>query len=85
MIYVKIGGLLAYPRFFNQFQSFNQKIVGGTDASIKDFPWLTLIGEVNKNDMVRIFDCGGALITKDVVLTASHCLYHQPRGGPKGK
>ena len=77
---------VAFPSFyFYQFQSFNQKIVGGTDASIKDFPWLTLVGEVDKNNMVNIFDCGGALITKDVVLTASHCIYHQPRGVRKGR
>lgn len=40
------------------------RIVGGTPAAQGEFPW-----------MVRLsMGCGGALYTKDIVLTAAHCV-----------
>ncbi|XP_063984677.1 chymotrypsin-2-like [Diachasmimorpha longicaudata] len=45
------------------------KIVGGTDATIEEFPSLVSIRD-NVNDHV----CGGMLITTKHVLTAAHCL-----------
>jgi len=64
---------------------FNQKIVGGEDAFVKDFPWLVLIGSTDSADWpvdntgrVAKYTCGGSLITMSVVLTAAHCLH--PKG-----
>ena len=52
------------------------KIIGGEKASIKEFPWLVMIGPVQNDGKVEIYDCGGSLITKSMVLTAAHCLQH---------
>jgi secreted trypsin-like serine protease len=45
------------------------KVVGGTKASKGEFPWLVRLS----------MGCGGALISKQVVLTAAHCV---PGTGP---
>ena len=52
------------------------KIVGGETAELKDFPWLVMIGSVNEDGDVRMYTCGGSLITMSMVLTASHCLHY---------
>ena len=52
------------------------KIIGGEKASIKEFPWLVMIGPVQNDGTVEIYNCGGSLITKSMVLTAAHCLFH---------
>ena len=71
--------------FLYDIQGFNQKIVGGEDAFVKDFPWLVLIGSADSADWpvdttgrVAKYTCGGSLITMSVVLTAAHCLH--PKG-----
>ncbi|XP_045461310.1 CLIP domain-containing serine protease 2-like [Harmonia axyridis] len=52
--------------------NFN-KIFGGEVAELDEFPWMALI-EYEKPNRQRGFYCGGVLITKRYVLTASHCL-----------
>ncbi|XP_031619952.1 uncharacterized protein LOC116338681 [Contarinia nasturtii] len=48
------------------------RIIGGTETTITDYPWMALI-EYTKNGQKR-FLCGGSLINKDYILTAAHCI-----------
>ncbi|KAF2881990.1 hypothetical protein ILUMI_24171 [Ignelater luminosus] len=48
----------------------NQRIYGGQEADIGEFPWLVLL----KSRSVNKFVCGGALINSRYVLTAAHCV-----------
>ncbi|XP_064085101.1 chymotrypsin-like protease CTRL-1 [Macrobrachium nipponense] len=48
------------------------RIVGGTVASIREYPWLVFLHMRTSDDS---FTCGGSLITRDYVLTAAHCVY----------
>ncbi|XP_063628897.1 phenoloxidase-activating enzyme-like [Cydia splendana] len=52
-------------------EGFN-KISGGGNANIDQFPWLVLI-EYRKNNTI-VTNCGGALISGKYVLTAAHCV-----------
>lgn len=58
--------------FIGSFLSddINQQIVGGTDASNQDFPFMVSLQAKRE----QIHFCGGSLIAPDVVLTAAHCL-----------
>ncbi|XP_058981227.1 uncharacterized protein LOC101898442 [Musca domestica] len=45
-----------------------ERIVGGTNASPNEFPWIAVIFKSGKQF------CGGSLITNNHVLTAAHCV-----------
>lgn len=54
------------------------RIVGGVDAQLGDFPWITALGYKNsKNPDQPKWLCGGSLITDMHVLTAAHCVYNR--------
>ena len=55
--------------FFTNILSAQQKIVGGQDADIKDYPW-----QVALTDGQGFGFCGGSIINDSWVLTASHCV-----------
>lgn len=46
------------------------KIVGGSQTFLGEFPWLAMIfySKSERNE------CGGAIINKEFILTAAHCL-----------
>ncbi|KAJ9587286.1 hypothetical protein L9F63_019190, partial [Diploptera punctata] len=46
-----------------------ERIVGGMNAEQNEFPWMVAIFFYND-----LFFCGGALINKEYVLTAAHCI-----------
>lgn len=52
--------------------SFQDRIVGGKTAFLGQWPWLARLGYNRTNNLT--FDCGGVLISKLHILTASHCV-----------
>ncbi|CAG4931528.1 unnamed protein product [Parnassius apollo] len=48
------------------------RIVGGSTASLYEFPWMVLIAY--RYGQTLKFDCGGTLINSKYVLTAAHCV-----------
>lgn len=51
-------------------------IVGGTDSDIAEFPHIAALGYENLGEIE--FDCGGALISNNFVITAAHCCTRKP-------
>lgn len=51
----------------------SDRIVGGTNTKIDEFPWLALLKYAKPNNVFG-FHCGGVLINDRYVLTASHCV-----------
>lgn len=49
------------------------RIYGGEQAALDDYPWMALI-EYERPNGQRGFYCGGVLINSKYILTAAHCL-----------
>lgn len=52
---------------------FEDKIYGGNDTGLDEFPWMALL-QYKKMNNDPTFGCGGMLINKNYVLTAAHCV-----------
>ncbi|XP_045469477.1 trypsin-1-like [Harmonia axyridis] len=50
-------------------ENTNQRIVGGTEADITEFPWQVGINYKGKHN------CGGSILNNHYILTAAHCTY----------
>lgn len=55
-------------------QTLADRIIGGTDTAIDEFPWMALLKYRNKLTDEIQFKCGGTLINNQYVLTAAHCV-----------
>lgn len=49
------------------------RIINGEDSEVGEFPHFAALGYRNNEDDKVSFDCAGALIAKNLVLTAAHC------------
>ncbi|XP_050672353.1 trypsin-like [Leptidea sinapis] len=67
-------GLLLFQDVYCNTVSFLEdgKIVGGYKTTISQYPYQVLVlMQVDK----QMYQCGGSIISKQVILTAAHCLY----------
>ncbi|XP_013147137.1 PREDICTED: serine protease easter-like [Papilio polytes] len=55
----------------------SDRIIGGTETNIDEYPWLVLIEYVRKATSEIEVGCAGSLISGKYVLTAAHCLRGQ--------
>lgn len=53
--------------------TFDSRIVGGSQTKIDEFPWMALLYYSKPNNK-KGFNCGGALISSRYVITAAHCV-----------
>ncbi|KAJ3654563.1 hypothetical protein Zmor_013741 [Zophobas morio] len=53
-------------------QNSDNKIIGGTETALDEYPWLALLKYVNRNKVQ--YACGGSLISERFVITAAHCV-----------
>ncbi|RZC43130.1 serine protease snake-like, partial [Asbolus verrucosus] len=55
-------------------------VIGGTRASVKEFPHMAVIGFGITRKSKLSWDCGGALISDLYILTAAHCMESRELG-----
>lgn len=60
-------------RYLKDGNRTTSRIVGGSNANPKRYPYFTLLDIVTSNNAV--YQCGGILITPDMILTARHCTH----------
>jgi trypsin len=55
--------------------SAEPKIVGGSPASISQYPWQAAVVESGSGNAHNRQFCGGSVLTSRIVITAAHCVY----------
>lgn len=54
--------------------SASDRIIGGLNAALGQFPWMARLGYTVKGDQEVSWMCGGSLVTDRHVVTAAHCV-----------
>lgn len=63
------------PRRFKSRESgMEQRIIGGEETSLREFPWLVAIHRDEDNKNNNRVDCTGSLISDRWIITAAHCI-----------
>ncbi|XP_049877534.1 phenoloxidase-activating factor 1-like isoform X2 [Pectinophora gossypiella] len=63
--------------FFECGENAADRIIGGLDAALGQFPWIARLGYVSEDNETD-WMCGGALISDRHIVTAAHCVRISP-------
>ncbi|XP_055676489.1 CLIP domain-containing serine protease B9-like isoform X2 [Lutzomyia longipalpis] len=58
---------------FCGIEGATRRILGGTEATLSEFPWMALL-EYERDNGSWTYECGGFLINSRYVITAAHCV-----------
>ncbi|KAL1506478.1 hypothetical protein ABEB36_005838 [Hypothenemus hampei] len=58
--------------------TIDNRIFGGIDSDVNEFPWTALLEYENIQTGQKAFFCGGSLISSQYVLTVAHCIIQRP-------
>lgn len=67
--FIVVGVLADEDLLLNSNSTFDDRIIGGGDATVGQFPYQVSLRDNNSTEHF----CGGSIITKRFVLTAAHC------------
>ncbi|KAF2891877.1 hypothetical protein ILUMI_14313 [Ignelater luminosus] len=70
------GGQSLLPNRQNCGFQVDERVLGGTETTKREFPWMALL-QYKKNSGGLTFSCGGVIINKRYILTAAHCVTGQ--------
>ena len=65
---------LAKRRNFGKTSETENRIVGGKEAEVNEYPWMVKIISPPIPPYNNPFTCGGSLISDSWILTAAHCI-----------
>lgn len=69
--------LMSPPQCGKTFVNQQTRIVGGQPAELGAWPWIALLGYRTNKKPGPFWQCGGALISEQHILTAAHCINPQ--------
>ncbi|KAJ8925737.1 hypothetical protein NQ315_009585 [Exocentrus adspersus] len=64
------------PEECGLMESPNDKITGGENATLKEFPWMALL--LYRKGERLVPNCGGSILNENYILTAAHCVVDTP-------
>ncbi|XP_069162462.1 transmembrane protease serine 9-like [Procambarus clarkii] len=76
-----LAGALAAPSMRLRFPRTNYKIVGGTDATLGEFPYQLSFQDNSYNPAFHF--CGASIYDENHAITAGHCVYGENYDSPK--
>lgn len=71
-LFLAVNAASALPKFSN-----GDRIVGGRNATIEEFPWQISLRKQNLDTGLFKHFCGGSVLTERIMLTAAHCVFYK--------
>jgi len=69
-----LGGILTEPPVNLPKSFLEELVVGGSEVEKNSYPWMAALGTRSSEDGGIKWFCGGSLISKNMILTAAHCV-----------